>query len=97
LPKQMQVIMDTSSYNIYCPHARLGHEPPMLNFWFTSCLRRQEAAVFHNYGSLNTCRDCAIGEEYLRLSRENGSFEALEGLCRKILFEQNMAGLGSPG
>lgn len=81
--------METQTYNIYCPKARMKQEPHMLNFWLTSCMRRQKAMRLHAYASLDPCRACMEGRTYLDLVLSRSTGEPLSRVCRKILKKRN--------
>jgi len=82
---------ETRSYDIYCPEARMKHEPHMLNFWLTSCLRRQKAMRRERYASLDPCRRCEEGEIYLQLVLSRRPGRSLSATCRRILHRRNRA------
>jgi len=88
--------VDTSTYNIYCPESRLSHEPPMLNFWFSSCIRRQKSVVLKQFGNGDSCRSCEIGKAYFRHFLRGSAPEEILETCRAILMEANLVSAGSP-
>ncbi len=87
--------MNSMQYDIYCPAARGQSEPHMLNFWLSSCLRRQRHIEQMLYGSLDQCERCDAGRVYFGLYVRHKTWEDLAACCRALLRRANRLDAGA--